>query len=102
MVRSIGAQIGLLAFGVAILAGLYAGNPATIVLTRALVVLVVGALVGQAAGWAAKQVLREHLQRKKLEIDKRHLAAVRALSNVAEEGGVIEVSGPTADGDAGK
>ena len=85
MVRSIGAQLGLLAFGVALLAGLYAGNSATVVLMRALVAMVVGAVVGQAAGWAAKYVLREHLQRQKLLIDREHLAAVQALTGEEPE-----------------
>ncbi len=76
MVRNIGAQIGLLAFAVALVAGLYAGNTATVVLLRAVVALVVGAIVGQAAGWAAKMVLRDHLQHKKLEIDRQHFAAL--------------------------
>lgn len=83
MVRSIGAQIGLLAFAVAVLAGLYAANSATVTLTRALVAMVVGAIVGQAAGWGAKLILRDHLQRKKLEIDRAHLAAVRAMTAAA-------------------
>ncbi len=83
MVRNAGAQIALLAFAVAIVAGLYAGNSAMGILTRALIALAAGALVGQAAGWTAKLVLREHLQRKKLRIDTEHLAAIRALQ-VAE------------------
>jgi hypothetical protein len=80
MVRNVGAQIGLLAFAVAVLAGLYVGNAATVILMRALVAMVVGAVVGQVAGWAAKQVLRDHLQRKKLELDKQHLDAVHAMT----------------------
>lgn len=85
MVRSIGAQLGLLAFGVALLAGVYAGNSATVVFTRALVAMVVGAVVGQVAGWAAKYVLREHLRRKKLLVDREHLAAVQALTGEEPE-----------------
>ncbi len=79
MVQHTGAQLGLLAFTVAIVAGLYVGNSATVVLTRALLALLVGAVVGQLAGWAAKSVLRDHLQRKKLEIDRRHSDAMADL-----------------------
>lgn len=79
MVGTAGAQIGLLAFAVALVAGLMAGNSATVVLIRALVALAVGAGVGQAAAWAARTVLREHLQRRKLQIDQEHLAAVQAM-----------------------
>jgi NhaP-type Na+/H+ or K+/H+ antiporter len=80
MVRTLGAQIGLLTFAVAIVAGIYAGNSASVILTRALGALLVGAVIGQASGWAARLVLREHLQRKKLHIDRQHLEALQALS----------------------
>jgi len=93
MVRGIGAQIGLLAFAVAVLAGLYSGNSVTVTLTRALVAMVIGSLVGQVAGWTAKLVLRDHLQRKKVEIDREHLAALRELTAESEATG-----SPVADG----
>lgn len=85
MVRSIGAQIGLLAFAVALLAGLYAGNSAAVVLTRALIAMAVGAVVGQVAGWAARLVLRDHLQKKKLQIDQEHMAAVQMTDGEADD-----------------
>ncbi len=83
MVRNIGAQIGLLAFLLAVLAGLYAGNSPTVIMSRALVALVAGAVLGQLAGWSAKLVLRDYLQKRKLEIDRRHFEAVRAMANAA-------------------
>jgi hypothetical protein len=92
MVRMTGVQIGLLAFGVASLAGLYAGNPVAVVLLRALLAMLLGTLVGQVAGWAAKLVLRDHLQRKKLQIDSEHFKAMRALTQVAQE--IPEVAEP--------
>jgi NhaP-type Na+/H+ or K+/H+ antiporter len=79
MVRSTSAQLGLLAFAVAIVAGLNVGNSATLVLSRALLALVAGALLGQIAGWAARAVLRDFLQRKKLGIDQEHFAAVQKM-----------------------
>jgi acid phosphatase family membrane protein YuiD len=87
MVRSTGVQIGLFAFAVAILAGLYAGNSLAVILIRALVVMVGAMVVGQAAAWAARVVLRDHLQRKKLQVDREHLNALRALEDepAAEE-----------------
>lgn len=84
MARGIGAQIGLLAFAAAIVAGLYAGNSMTVILSRALVAMLIGSLVGQAAGWAAKAVLRDHLQRKKVQIDREHLAAIREMTGDAD------------------
>jgi hypothetical protein len=85
MVRTIGAQIGLLAFAVALVAGIYVGNTPTTVLMRALVAMVFGVLAGQSAAWAAKVVLRDHLQQKKLQIDREHLARVRMLAGEPPE-----------------
>ena len=83
MVQTTGVQIGLLAFAVAIVAGIYAGNPATVVMLRALLAMLVAALVGQAAGWAAKLVLRDHLQRRKLRIDREHFEAMRNMTRTS-------------------
>jgi hypothetical protein len=79
MVQSIGAQIGLLAFAAAILAGLLAGNSPSGILFRALLAMLGGATVGQLASWTAKLVLRDYLQRRKLEVDRAHIEAMRAL-----------------------
>ena len=84
MVRTTGAQIGLLAFAVAIVAGVYAGNPATVVMLRALAAMLAAALVGQVAGWTAKLVLRDHLQRRKLRIDREHFEAIRNMTGTSE------------------
>ena len=59
MIRTIGAQIALVAFAAAILAGLYAGNSPVTVLTRALLAMIVALFVGQAVAWSIKLVLRE-------------------------------------------
>ena len=84
MVRSTGAQIGLLAFAFAIVAGLYAGNSATVILTRAIGAMLLGAVIGQVAGWVVRLILRDHLQRKKLRIDDEHFKAMREMM-VADE-----------------
>jgi hypothetical protein len=85
MVRTTGVQIGLLAFTVALIAGIYAGNPASVVLLRAVLVMFAGAAIGQMAGWTAKLVLRDHLQRRKLSIDRQHFDAIRAMNGNREE-----------------
>jgi hypothetical protein len=72
MVRSIGAQLGLLAFAASIVAGLYAGNTPVTILVRALIVMLVACFAGQAVGWVGKQVLRDHLRLKKQAIDREH------------------------------
>jgi hypothetical protein len=80
MARSIGAQLGLLVFGVAILAGLRAGNSATTVLVRALLAMVAAYGIGQLVGWFGRLVLRDHLQPRKLALDRSHRDAVRAMN----------------------
>ena len=85
MVRSIGAQLGLFAFGVAILAGLYAGNSPVTILVRAMASMVAACIVGQLLGWAGKQVLRDHLQKKKLTIDRQHDEVMQAIAARQEE-----------------
>jgi hypothetical protein len=77
MIGSIGAQIALLAFAAAIAAGLAAGNSPTTILCRALVAMAVALFVGKLAAWSTKLVLRDHLVRKKMKIDRAHLDAKR-------------------------
>jgi hypothetical protein len=94
MTRVISSQFALLAFGVAIVAGLYAGNSGTTIMLRALGVMVAALFIGQLAAWTAKQVLREHLAQRKRNIDKAHaeetrilVEEARALSKAASEEG---------------
>jgi hypothetical protein len=77
MIQSIGAQIALVAFAAAIFAGLCAGNSPGTVLIRALTALVVALFVGQGVAWAIKLVLRDHLCKRKLAIDREHLATLQ-------------------------
>jgi hypothetical protein len=92
MVGRISAQIALLAFAIAILAGLSVGNSPALVLQRSLIALVAGLGVGQLASWSAKLVLRDHLQRKKLAIDRAHVEAVQSAASkeAASEPDVVE------------
>jgi hypothetical protein len=92
MVQSISAQLGLLAFAVAVIAGLHAGNSAAAILTRALLALLVGATLGRLVAGCAKRVLRDHLLRKKLVLDREHVAAVQQLT--------LETEGPEPTEDA--
>jgi len=86
MVRSVGAHFGLLAFGLAILAGLYVGNSPATILLRALVAATAACAVGQVLANVGKQVLRDHLQKKKLAIDQQHYEALRAMTREEEAG----------------
>ncbi|HUU95975.1 MAG TPA: hypothetical protein VM487_09550 [Phycisphaerae bacterium] len=95
MIGTIGAQIALVAFAAAILAGLYAGNSPVTVLTRALLAMIVALFVGQAVAWSIKLVLRDHLQKRKLEIDRQHLAAI---ADTEEEQGAEQPAAPAETG----
>ncbi|MDX2018331.1 MAG: hypothetical protein SFY95_11930 [Planctomycetota bacterium] len=53
---------GLAGFSVAIFAGLMAQNPATTVLTNALVAMVICQFVGWALGLVGERVIQDHLQ----------------------------------------
>lgn len=75
MITKISAQISLFAFAVAVLAGVYVQNPPLTVLLRAIAVLFLAGTVAQFSAWTGKLVLREHLRRKKTELDQAHLAA---------------------------
>jgi hypothetical protein len=72
MVGSLSAQIGLIAFAVGVAGGLHAGNSAVTVLSRALLMMVAAILIGQMAAFTARLVLRDHLQREKITIDREH------------------------------
>jgi len=92
MLGSLSAQVALLAFVAAIIAGLSAGNSPPTVLTRALVAMFVGFLVGKLVSWTTKLVLRDYLQRKKFAVDQAHGSSTEAFEpeGPAEEPDTIE------------
>lgn len=66
--RFAGGMLGLLAFTVATLVGLAAGNPPTVILSRALWGLVVFCLIGLAVGMAAQAVIDEYMSREEARL----------------------------------
>lgn len=78
MVQRISAQIGLLAFASAIIVGLWVSNSFETTLLRAIMIMLGSVIVAQFVLAGAKQVVREELQRRKLNIDRAHVSAVRA------------------------
>ncbi|MGQ9649203.1 MAG: hypothetical protein ACUVXJ_03760 [Phycisphaerae bacterium] len=68
MVRLCGAAFGLFAFSITIVLGLLAGNPANVILTRALQAMLAFCLLGICAGWVACRLLDEHALRKHREL----------------------------------
>lgn len=59
LVRLIAGMLSLLAFSVAIIAGLNAGNPATTILFRAWLALILYLFVGFIIGWIVQVVYEE-------------------------------------------
>lgn len=66
--RLSGACLGLLAFGVAILRGLWVGNPVEETLSRALWASVLFCGLGLVIGMAADQVVNEHVKKRREEM----------------------------------
>lgn len=81
MVGKIAAQLGFLTFGVCVLAGIAAGNAPETILIRALGAVAGVVFVGTLVGSACRAVVRDHLLRRKIQIDTEHHAAVRAAAS---------------------
>jgi len=63
--KVIAASLALVAFALAILLGLFAGNTAATTIGRALIVMVVCYLVGQLIGYVGRTAMTEHVERYK-------------------------------------
>ncbi len=85
MIGTITAQLALFAFGVAILAGLIAGNSVTTVLSRALLCMFAAMLAGQLVARAARLILRDHFAARKNRIDQSHAEQVKAIDDAADQ-----------------
>lgn len=69
--RLTGAGLGLLAFTITIVAGLFTQNPATVVLSRSILALFLFCLIGLVLGAAAQAVVTEYEKNQDTEIRKR-------------------------------
>ena len=70
--RVAAASLGLLAFSVSLLAGLYVQNPATVTLSRSILALFVFCLIGLVLGGAAQLVIAEHEKTRESAIRKQY------------------------------
>lgn len=68
VVRLTGSALGLFAFSVTMIAGLWVGNPVAVTLSRSILALFVFFLLGIALGGAAQTVLNEHQARREEEL----------------------------------
>ncbi|MBL8880353.1 MAG: hypothetical protein JNG88_14665 [Phycisphaerales bacterium] len=94
MLQTIGAQVALFTFSLAVVAGLQAGNSPLTILTRALICMVGGLFVGQVGAVVCKAVLRDHLQTRKQRIDTAHVKALEAaVGDIPVAGTIDEADG---------
>ncbi len=70
--RFAGASLGLLAFAITIVAGLYVQNPATVILSRSIFALFVFFVVGFVVGAAAQMVLSDRHRQREAELQERY------------------------------
>jgi len=74
--RFTGAALGLLAFAVTALAGLYSGNPVSTTLSRSILALFCFCVIGLVVGAAAQAVVAEHQRNGELRSgNQKHVAA---------------------------
>ncbi len=66
--RFVGAALGLFAFSVSVLAGLYAQNPVRVVLSRSILALFVFFLIGVVVGHLAQRVIADHFNAREAEV----------------------------------
>lgn len=69
--RFAGASLGLLAFTIAVLGGLYAHNPITVTLSRSILALIMFCVLGMSLGTAVQMVITEYENRREEEIRSR-------------------------------
>ena len=70
--RYAGASLGLLAFTIVLIAGLFTQNPANVTLSRGILALFIFCLIGLVLGTAAQKVISEHEQKRESEIRDRY------------------------------
>lgn len=60
MIRTCGGALGLLGFSIAVMQGLWVGNPTDVILVRAIWSLILMCMLGLVVGWMALRILDEH------------------------------------------
>ena len=70
--RYAGATLGLLAFAIAVAAGLFTQNPVTVILSRSILALLIFCVIGLVLGGAVELVVSEHEKKRELEIRERY------------------------------
>ena len=89
--RFVGSTLGLFAFSVTVLAGLYVRNPVTVILSRSILALFGFFLLGLVIGGAAQRVVDEHLKTREAEIRKLYPRASDLPEGAPSTGGSAKV-----------
>lgn len=91
--RFAGASLGLLAFTIAVLGGLYAHNPITVTLSRSILALILFCVLGMSLGTAVQMVITEYEKRREEEIRSRYRSDVTEPSPPTAEPAEDEAHG---------
>lgn len=79
--RYAGATLGLFAFSIVIIAGIFTHNPITVTLSRSIFALFLFCLIGFVLGGAAQLVINEYHEERETQIRKRY----KKISDVKED-----------------
>ena len=85
--RFAGAALGLLAFAIAVIGGIYVQNPVAVTLSRGILALCMFCLIGLLLGAAAQMVVDEHTKDREEEIRKRYR---ESSVDAAHAGGAVD------------
>ena len=91
--RVLGASLGLLAFTITIIAGLWVQNPVTVTLSRSILALFLFCVIGLVLGGAAQLVINEHERKREEEIHTRYHEEPVEADNAPSKEGVLEEQG---------
>jgi hypothetical protein len=92
--RYAGASLGLLAFAIVTVAGLFTQNPFTVTLSRGILALFLFCVIGFVLGGAAQLILNEYEKNRIEEIK------TRIRGPAGQSGGSDAVGSPVTDGEA--
>ena len=88
--RVLGASLGLLAFTITIIAGLWVQNPVTVTLSRSILALFLFCVIGLVLGGAAQLIINEHEREREKEIRTRYHEEPVEDENAASKEGALE------------
>ena len=94
--RYAGATLGLFAFTIVIMAGMFTHNPMAVTLSRSIFALFLFCFIGFVLGGVAQMVVNEHEQQRESQIRKRYqkISAVKEDADSHQAKGKVNDTGP--------